>query len=59
MSQKEKLHFLHIGKTGGTAIKYALRNNLDKGRYEIILHNHNTTLEDVPKGDKFFLYKRS
>ncbi|MDM8536949.1 sulfotransferase family 2 domain-containing protein [Desulfobacterales bacterium HSG17] len=28
VSGKEVVHFLHIGKTGGTAVKYALKNNL-------------------------------
>jgi hypothetical protein len=55
---KQKVHFLHIGKTGGTAIKYALKDCLKKGKYDIILHEHNYTLKNVPVGDKVFFFVR-
>jgi len=51
-------HFLHVGKTGGTAIKYALGGCLDACTYHIILHPHSTTLMDVPVGEKFFFFLR-
>ncbi len=57
----QKIHFIHIGKTGGTAVKYALQdyNATVLGcRYEIILHNHNFKLKDIPIGEKFFFFVR-
>jgi hypothetical protein len=53
-----KAHFLHQRKTAGTAIRAALRPNLRRGSYEIVLHGHNTTLADVPRGEKFFFVTR-
>ncbi len=55
---KEKIHFLHIGKTGGTAVKEALRNRLITSKYFIILHSHSTTLYDIPIGEKVFFFLR-
>ena len=65
------VHFLHIGKTGGTALKSAIRSggessedialgdeNICTPTHRIILHNHNASLKDVPKGDKFFFFVR-
>lgn len=61
------IHFLHIGKTGGTAIKIVLGGK--SGAYSIPLstispkyarddnlyfHQHQTKLSDIPIGDKFF-----
>ena len=54
---RPRAHFLHIGKTGGTAVKFALGNASD-GAYEIVLHGHGTTLEQVPPGDRFFFVLR-
>ncbi|MCS7103879.1 MAG: sulfotransferase family protein [Candidatus Korarchaeum sp.] len=55
---KEPAHFLHIGKTGGTAIKYSLRRTFLTEEYSILLHTHSTTLMDVPKGEKVFFFVR-
>jgi len=55
---KIPLHFLHIGKTGGTAIKYVLRQHTDCGPYDIRLHYHFTCLRDIPVGDKVFFLLR-
>jgi hypothetical protein len=53
------IHFLHIRKSGGTAIKYALkqanaRSNepLPTPLGDLILHPHSFKLEDVPEGDQ-------
>jgi hypothetical protein len=51
---KPKAHFLHIGKTGGTAVKHALEPHLEDGRYSILLHNHDIQLNQIPDGQKFF-----
>ncbi|MCD6143412.1 sulfotransferase family 2 domain-containing protein [Thermococcus sp.] len=52
------VHFLHIGKTGGTSIKYALRWNFFTKNYIISLHRHSTTLEDIPEGEYVFFFVR-
>jgi hypothetical protein len=40
------VHFLHIRKTGGTAVAEALRPIAS--RYGLVLHDHGTTLRDIP-----------
>ena len=40
------VHVLHIGKTGGSALKAALR---PLGRPDIVLHDHDFTLADLPE----------
>jgi hypothetical protein len=50
-------HFLHLGKTGGTALKYALRNIQD-GKIKLRLHDHGFTLRQVPVGEKVFFFTR-
>jgi len=58
-NKKQKVHFLHIGKTGGTAIKTALKEYLDSNlKYSIILHNHGTSLKDVPEGEYVVFFLR-
>ncbi len=49
-------HFLHIRKTGGTAIKHALAPVAY--RYSIVLHEHDTRLSDIPVGHKLFFVLR-
>ncbi|MEM8705993.1 MAG: hypothetical protein AAGE98_06015 [Actinomycetota bacterium] len=47
----DTVHLLHIGKTGGTALKHAL-GELDLGpRRRIVLHPHGVRLADIPTGD--------
>jgi hypothetical protein len=41
-----KFHFLHVWKTGGTAIKHALQPFADK--FDIVLHSHMVSLSDIP-----------
>lgn len=53
-----RVHFLHIGKTGGTAIREALRGVHDSGRYALVMHNHHTTLRDIRKGEKVVVFLR-
>jgi hypothetical protein len=52
------LHFLHIGKTGGSAIKHALEPYARTGSYVITLHPHRTRLRDVPSGEKIVFFLR-
>jgi hypothetical protein len=47
------VHLLHIGKTGGTAIRHALTPYLTSlPGLEIVLHPHETTLAQIPVGEK-------
>jgi hypothetical protein len=50
---------LHIGKTGGTALKHVF-GGLDPalGRYEVIVHRHADGLAQIPEGDKVFFVVR-
>jgi len=50
------VHFLHIRKTGGTAIAEAL-GPIAK-RHGIVLHDHSTKLRDVPREDRVFFFVR-
>ena len=50
------LHFLHVGKTGGTAVKHALAPVA--GPLGIALHDHDVRLADLPPGDRAFLFLR-
>ncbi len=50
-NKRKKVHFLHIGKTGGTAVKYVLKQYPKTEEFVIHCHNHKTTLKDIPKGE--------
>jgi|GEM_PF-1118313 len=47
------LHFLHISKTGGTAIKSSLAGRFNTDRYHVLVTPHPFRLRDVPKGEAF------
>jgi len=55
---KTIVHFLHIGKTGGVAVKNALRSVSANSRYAMELHQHHFTLMDLPPGDKVVFFLR-
>lgn len=55
---KVLVHFLHIGKTGGTAVKYALRDVAVGDSRIILLHQHHVRLRDIPVGEKLFFFLR-
>lgn len=57
LSGKPKAHFLHISKTGGTALTHALHSHLDAGRYFLRIRPHEVSVRDVPAGDKFFFLR--
>ena len=44
------LHVLHIGKTGGSALKAAIDGVDRVGGGRVICHGHGTALADVPRG---------
>lgn len=62
--KKGIVNFLHIGKTGGTAIRVGMgghvrrKSDVRTEKYRIIFHRHNVTLEDIPKGQKVFFFVR-
>jgi hypothetical protein len=56
---KQILHFLHVGKTSGTAIKHALKAHRVTSGHAIVLHGHRFTLREVPQGDQVIFCLRS
>ncbi len=58
LQRKRVIHFLHIGKTGGTAIKYALKSFPTSSDNVIYIHSHKFSLLSVPKGEKCFFFLR-
>ncbi len=58
MQGKQFVHVLHIGKTGGSSLKYVLRHYSASSHYEICLHSHRVKLSDIPKGESVILILR-
>jgi hypothetical protein len=56
--RRPRVHFLHVSKTGGTAIKSALGPLAAHGRYELRLHEHRVVLGTVPRGELVFFAVR-
>ena len=53
------LHFLHIGKTGGTAVKHALGGHYRGMHCRIRLHSHKVRLRDIPAGESVMFFVRN
>jgi hypothetical protein len=54
-----RVHFIHVGKAGGTAIKYALRPFSTSGLHQIYLHGgHHFRLSHLPSGEAAFFILR-
>jgi len=51
-------HFIHIGKTAGTAVSTALRASAATGDYKIMMQPHGVRLADLPADDSFFFVVR-
>jgi hypothetical protein len=49
---------LHIGKTGGTALKHVLKEHADVARYELLFRGHEVKLADVPPGEQLMFLIR-
>lgn len=49
--QRPRLHLLHIGKTGGTAVREALGKR-------VVVHGHDDVLADVPVGERCIFFVR-
>jgi hypothetical protein len=58
MNETQPIHVLHIGKTGGTALKHALLDHRSVSGYELLLHGHDVTLEQIPAGERFMFVIR-
>ena len=59
LQNRRIVHFLHIPKTGGTALTAALSGHETSSDYEIVLHDgHELKLSDVPLGEKVFFFMR-
>lgn len=49
---RQIVHYIHVGKTGGTSVKVALMSFGRKTRtHYFCLHGHGFRLKDVPEGD--------
>jgi len=55
---KEVLHFLHIGKTGGSALKWVFNKHQIPDRFTLNLHPHDVTLRDIPRGEGVIFFLR-
>jgi hypothetical protein len=51
-----RTHFLHVRKTGGSAVGHALAPHATSHR--IVIHGHATRLADVPPGDDVLFFLR-
>lgn len=51
------VHFLHIPKTGGSAVRHALREAWSF-RYRLVLHSHGVTLQRIPRGEAVVAFLR-
>jgi hypothetical protein len=52
------LRFLHIGKTGGSAVRHVLGDWSACSKRKIILHWHNLRFTEVPAGDQTIFFLR-
>jgi hypothetical protein len=52
------VHMLHVGKTGGIAVKTALETAEIPPGLRLLLHGHGISLRNVPAGDEVFLFLR-
>ena len=52
-----RYHYLHIGKTGGTALKAALRA-IDHPGTRFLLHQHQVSLGQIQRGEPVFFFVR-
>ena len=55
---KQTVHFLHIGKTGGSAIGHAIRQTCAGNHYRMRFHSHGVNLRDILEGEKFVFILR-
>jgi hypothetical protein len=58
ITNKTVVHFLHIGKTGGSAIKSSIGENKLTATHLHLFHSHDVILKDIPKKDKIAFFLR-
>lgn len=54
----EVVHLLHIGKTGGTAVRAALAAHTEPEGRRLVFHGHGFRFEDAPPGDRVVFFLR-
>ena len=52
------IHFLHISKTGGTALKSVLKEHCLTQKYYILFHGHQKKLEDIKQETQVIFFLR-
>jgi len=52
------LNVLHIGKTGGTALKHVLIEHEGASSYQLLFRGHDVALADVPPGERYMFLIR-
>jgi Sulfotransferase family len=52
------IHFLHIGKTGGTAVKHALAQMSESARSRLKIHGHDKTFMEIVCGQRIIFFLR-
>ncbi len=57
-TKKTQIHFLHIGKTGGTSLN-SLISSIDNYNSNFKYHDHSFTLKNVPKNDLAIFFLRN
>jgi hypothetical protein len=55
---RQPVHVLHVGKTGGTALKHVLIEHQAVARYRLLFRGHEVGLADVPVGERFMFLIR-
>lgn len=58
LSGKKFIHLIHIGKTGGSAVQYALKPYYRYRGYVIYPHSHSFKLKDAPEGEAVVFFLR-
>jgi sulfotransferase famil protein len=58
VDHSSRVHFIHVGKTGGTALTEALLEYRDDADYEILLRGHAVTLGQIPPGENVMFILR-
>ncbi len=56
--RRPPLHVLHVGKTGGTALKHVLTEHQDDADYRLLFRGHEVGIEGVPVGEPFMFLIR-
>ena len=54
----QRIHMLHIGKTGGTAAWFALQSAALPANVRLLKHRHGVKLPDIPAGESVLFFVR-